>query len=47
MGGWNGVGEGTEVQEGGDICTPVADFMLMYGRNQHNMLKQLSSKKIF
>ena len=23
--GWDGVGDGREVQEGGDICTPVAD----------------------
>jgi len=23
--GWDGVGDGREVQEGGDICKPVAD----------------------
>ena len=23
--GWNGEGNGREVQKGGDICTPVAD----------------------
>ena len=23
--GWDGVGDGREVQEGGDICTPMAD----------------------
>ena len=23
--GWNGVGDGREVQKGGDICIPVAD----------------------
>ena len=23
--GWNGVGDGREVQEGGDICIPMAD----------------------
>ena len=23
--GWDGVGDGKEVQEGGDICMPVAD----------------------
>ena len=23
--GWDGEGEGREVQEGGDICTPLAD----------------------
>ena len=22
---WDGVGDGTEVQEGGDICMPMAD----------------------
>ena len=23
--GWDGVGGGTEIQEGGDICVPMAD----------------------
>ena len=23
--GWNGVGDGREVQKGGDICIPMAD----------------------
>ena len=23
--GWNGVGSGSEMQEGGDICIPMAD----------------------
>ena len=23
--GWDGVGDGREVQKGGDICTPMAD----------------------
>ena len=23
--GWDGVGDGREVQKGGDICTPIAD----------------------
>ena len=23
--GWNGVGSGKEVQEGGDMCVPMAD----------------------
>ena len=45
--GWDGVGGGREFQEGGDICTPMADFMLLYGRNQHNNVKQLSSNKKF
>ena len=36
--------EGWEVgQEGGDLCTPVADTVLMCGRSQHNIVKQLSS----
>ena len=37
-----GVGDGREVQEGGDIggC-----FMWMYDRNQHKIAKQLSSNK--
>ena len=33
---------GREVQEGGDIGIPVADSWLMYGRNQHKTVKQLS-----
>ena len=32
-------GGGREAQEGGDIVTDV----LLYGRNQHNIVKQLSS----
>ena len=38
---WDGVGGGKEVQDGGDtyIC---GWFMLIYGRNQHNIVKQLS-----
>ena len=34
---WDGVGDGREVQERGDICVP------MTGRKQHNIVKQLSS----
>ena len=30
-----------EIQEGGDICISMADFMLMYGRNQASLLAQL------
>ena len=30
-----------ETQEGGDICISMADFMLMYGRNQASLLAQL------
>ena len=40
--GWDGV------EEWGDICIPVAEKMLnMYGRNQQNIVKQLSSNKNF
>ena len=39
--GWEGLGGGREVQEGGDMYT-YGWFMLMYGRNQHNIVKQLS-----
>ena len=38
--GWDGEGDGREVQRGGDICVPMADSMLMFGRNQHNSVKQ-------
>ena len=41
--GWDEVGGEKEVQEGGDICYTYGWFMLMYGRNQHNTVKQLSS----
>ena len=40
--GW--VGDGKEVQEGGAIHVHTYGwFMLMYGKNQNNILKQLSS----
>ena len=39
--GWDGVGDGREVQEGKDMYT-YDWFMLMYGRNQQNIVKQLS-----
>lgn len=38
------MGCGRAVQEGGHISVPGADFMLMYGRDQHDTVKQLSSK---
>ena len=41
--GWGNVGGGKEVQEEEDICYTYGWFMLMYGRNQHNIVKQLSS----
>ena len=36
---------GQEMGSSGEkgICIPVADFMLMYGRGQHNIVKKLSS----
>ena len=39
--GWNGEGGGREIQEEGDMFT-YDRFMLLYGRNQHNIVKQLS-----
>ena len=36
------LGDGREVQEWGAICSPVVDSVT-YGRNQHNIVKQLSS----
>ena len=36
------MGDGREVQEGGDVCLPGC-FVLMYGRNWHSVVKQLSS----
>ena len=32
-----------KVHEKGDVCVPIGWFMLMYGRNKHNIVKQLSS----
>ena len=40
--GCDGVGGGWEAQEGRDICISAADSQLLYGRNQHNIIKQLS-----
>ena len=39
--GWDGVGGQREVHEGGDVAVPMAGSLL-YGRNQHNSVKQLS-----
>ena len=41
--GWEGRRE--EVQKGGDICIPVAGFMLRFDRKQQNSIKQLSFNK--
>ena len=43
--GRDGEGGGSEVQEGGDTCIPMADFMLMFDRKQQNSIKQLSFNK--
>ena len=47
--GWGGVDDGRKVQEGGDICTPVTGscFLFMFGRNQLNIVKQLTPNKKF
>ena len=42
--GLDGVGSGREGTEGGNIGIPVyVGFMLMHGRNQHNIVQQLPS----
>ena len=41
--GWDGLGGGREVQEGRDMYLSMADS---YGRNQHNIVKQLSSTSV-
>ena len=40
--GWDRVGDRREGQEGGDIHNTYGWFMLMYGRNQHNIVEQVS-----
>ena len=39
--GWDGVGGGRELQEGGNMYIDKVDSC--YGRNQHNIIKQLFS----
>ena len=39
--GWDGVGGGRELQEGGNMYIGKVDSC--YGRNQHNIIKQLFS----
>ena len=42
--GWDGVGGEKEVQQGGDICMYTCGrVILIHGRNQHNIVKQLFS----
>ena len=43
--GWDRVGDGREVQKGGNICIPMAGFMLRFDRKQQNSIKQLSFNK--
>ena len=43
--GWNELGGVRDVQEAGDMCIPMADFTLMCGRDQHNIVKQLFFNK--
>ena len=38
----DGEGDGRDVQVGEDIGKPMADPMLIFGKNQHNTVKQLS-----
>ena len=40
--GWSGEGDGMGIQDGGHMCTHDW-FMLMYGKNHHNIVKTLSS----
>ena len=40
--GWDGIGGRREAQDGGTTYILMA-VMLMYGRNQHNLVKQLPS----
>ena len=43
--GWDGAGDGREVQKGGDTCIPVAGFMLRFDKKQQNSIKQISFNK--
>ena len=40
--GWDGEESGREIPKGGDLKYTYGWFMLMFGRNQHNSIKQLS-----
>ena len=44
--GWDGMGGGRAIQEEGDTYTLLTKgwFMLICGRNQHSIVKQLSSR---
>ena len=43
--GWDEEVGGREIQEGGDICYTYDWFTLLYGRNQHNIVKQFILQK--
>ena len=38
--GWDGEGDGREVQKGGDICIPMADSIIMI-TNHHNIRRAM------
>ena len=38
--GWNGGRRGKELSKGGDIHILMADSVLLYSRNQYNIVKQ-------
>ena len=39
------MGDGREVQKGGDMCLPMADFMLRFDRKQQNSVNNYASIK--
>ena len=39
---WEGVRYGREIKDREDTCYTYGWFMLMYGRDQHNIVKQFS-----
>ena len=44
---WDGVEDGRKVQEGGDIWYICGQFILMCGKNQHDIVKQIFCNKIY
>ena len=43
--GWDGTGDGREVQKGGYVSIPMADYILRFDRKQQNSVKQLPFNK--
>ena len=41
--GWGWLGGGSKDEGGGNMCVLMADSCLLSGKNQHNVVKQLSS----